>query len=199
MNVLVQCSEAVCGCIRTCSVVACLAVVACTHQPPAPTVVDRLEEVEAQVEEIDLVERVVTLRCADGTALTTQVGEEVRNLDQVKVGDRVVVRYYEAVGAEFAGTESQTSRAGDAAFLGARAAPGERPAAALASAERSTVTIDSVDASRNTVAFAGEDGILRRLRVFDPDAQRFIRALRKGDQVTVTYVEAYAVSVEATD
>jgi hypothetical protein len=37
---------------------------------------------------------------------------------------------------------------------------------------------------------------MRRLKIADPKAQEFIRGLRVGDEVQLTFSEALAVSVE---
>jgi len=51
----------------------------------------------ATVEAIDLQQRTVTLRGPQGHAVTLKVGAQVKQFDQVKVGDEVVVRHTEAV------------------------------------------------------------------------------------------------------
>lgn len=60
---------------------------------------------------------------------------------------------------------------------------------------RTTVTIDSVDTSSNTVTFKRSDGMTRTVAVQRPEGQEFIRGLRKGDQVEITYTEAVAMEV----
>jgi hypothetical protein len=53
----------------------------------------------ATVEAIDKDKRLVTLKGPEGNSFVVQAGAEVRNFDQIKVGDQVVVRYIEASGA----------------------------------------------------------------------------------------------------
>lgn len=55
-----------------------------------------VEKVQAMVEAIDLSNRVVTLRLANGNLGDIKVDERVKDLPQVMVGDEVVVRYYES-------------------------------------------------------------------------------------------------------
>ena len=58
---------------------------------------------------------------------------------------------------------------------------------------------ESVDTSLNTVSFRRPDGLTRVLAIEDPKAQAFIRQLKRGDRVKVTYMEAVAVSVRPID
>lgn len=80
-----------------------------------------------------------------------------------------------------------------------RAVEGARPAGAVAEMLTTTVEIESVDTSMNTVTFRRPDGLVRVLPIEDPKAQAFIKELKRGDLVTVTYMEAVAVSVRPVD
>jgi hypothetical protein len=71
-----------------------------------------------------------------------------------------------------------------------------RPGAAVANKVKTTVVIESVDTSTNSVTFTGPSGLSRTVDVVDPKAQKFIAELKKGDEVELTYVEALAVTVE---
>lgn len=168
--------------------------VACMHKPPEPVVSDRLVQKTAIVEAVYMPSRMVALRTEDGVQSAVVVGPEVRNLDQVEVGDHVVVSYYEGIAAEVKkpgtgveGVQEETSTA--------RSPEGARPAGAVGSAVRTTVKIESVDTSVNTVTFRRQDGLVRTLAVRTPEGQRFIKGLRPGDEVEVTYTEAVAIEV----
>jgi ribosomal protein S1 len=76
------------------------------------------------------------------------------------------------------------------------AAKGERPGVAARRNTTVTVTINSVDTKSNVVKFHGDDKLVRELAVHRPEAQAFIKQLKPGDQVVVTYAESLAVSVE---
>lgn len=167
--------------------------IACATQPPEPLSIESVEEVSATVTSVDMATRMVALRGPAGEAFTIQAGPDVRNLAQVKVGDRVVARYYEAVGAELTTSEADT---GGTVVLGGRANAGERPAGGIGTLTTVPVTISAVDTKNNVVTFYGEDGLVRTLDVKNPDAQVFIRKLKAGDRVTVSFTEAIAVSVE---
>jgi hypothetical protein len=181
---------------------ACLAVAAsaiglasCASNPPEPVATDTLQQVTATVAAVDQATRIVTLRGSDGTTIPVQVGPEVRNLDQVRVGDKVVASYYKGVLAEVK-KPGEGARGVSTASAATRARPGERPAGAAGAAIRTTVTIESIDTSFDTVTFKTRDGTTRTYAVETDEGRQFIRGLRKGDQVEVTYIEALAIEVK---
>ena len=98
----------------------------CQTTSHEPAKVEQVREVSATVTAVDLPGRLVTLRGPEGKLFTVEAGEEVRNLPQVEVGDRVVVRYYEAIAAELAkpGQQAAASAEVTRAPLGAQRATG---------------------------------------------------------------------------
>lgn len=170
-----------------------------TQEPPKPVTIENTEEVRATVEAVDPVTRMLSLKGPDGDVVTVQVDPEVRNLPQVKVGDQVVVRYYEALGAELksrGGTATSATSDPEAAVMVGRAEEGQRPAGVVSSQTSTVVKIKDVDTKNNVVSFYGEDGLLRAFPVQTPQGREFIKKLKPGDEVGVTYTEALAVSVE---
>ncbi|HSD40409.1 MAG TPA: hypothetical protein VLD36_00940 [Burkholderiales bacterium] len=170
-----------------------VAVAAGCAQTPVPVELTETQKAVATVEAIDLTSRLVTLKAPDGRPLVVKAGPEVRNLPQVRVGDRVVVSYQEALLAEV--IKPGTGSVGASTFT-ARAAPGERPAAGVVDEVRLPVKIYFVDPAQNIVEVTGPRGYNRRIKVNDPKAREFIRGLKPGDEVEVTFREAFAVSVE---
>jgi hypothetical protein len=176
----------VCACL--------LGSVGCATEPPTPISREEQLALTAVVEAIDRPTRMVSLRGAQERRATVYASSEVRNFDHINVGDEVVVNFYAAIGVEVSTPEQATKGVQqEGAML--RAHKGERPAGAVAEMLTTTVAIESVDTSRNTVSFRRPDGLTRVLAIEDPKAQAFIHQLRRGDLVTVTYMEAVAVSV----
>lgn len=149
-------------------------------------------EATATIEAIDAENRLLSIR-APGGAATIVAGPEVRNFDQIRVGDEVKVTYTAAVGAAITKSKEKPTTTYDA---GAIAAPiGAKPAAAVGATVSTTVQIESVDTSFDAVTFKRPDGFSRTIAVSSPEAKKFIRTLKKGDMVDVTYTEALAISV----
>jgi hypothetical protein len=169
---------------------------ACYANPPDPVAVEHTEKVTATVEAIDQAKRLVTLRGESGKTETIEVSPEVRNLAQVKAGDKVVVQYYQGLAAQMTkkGEGTPVGQVDQAAVAG-RAPVGEQPGAAVGSVITTTVIIESVNKAANTVTFRGPRGT-KTIAVKNPDAQKFIAGLKKDDEVDLTYSEALAISVE---
>ena len=159
-----------------------------------PFVKESLHQMTATVEKISLATREVTLKGPSGQVHTIKVGPEARNLDKVRVGDRVTVSYYESFTAQMRRHDKPNE-----GFMNAsgavRAAPGEKPGGAAATSTASTVTINSVDTKNNTVTFQRPDGAVATIPVMSPEGREFIAKLKPGDVVDVMYTEAVAIEV----
>lgn len=155
-----------------------------------------VSKITSTVKTIDIESRMVTLLGQDGEEIAFQVGEHVRNLGQVRVGDKVTVEYYEGLVADLrTGTAAQQAAEVGVAAVAERAALGDRPAGAVGKAVRATVVIDFVDAIRNVVHFKGPDGKTRIVKVMTPEFRAMLNNLKAGDQVDLTFFEALAVAV----
>jgi hypothetical protein len=169
---------------------------AAQRQPPGVTVAWTSEAV-ATVESVDQQAREVLLRGPGGNLVTVKAGPEVRNLDRVHAGDRVVVRYTEALAASLARPDQSGGPAVQTQGGIARTSPpGASPTAVIGDQVRATVRIEAIDRARNTVTFVGPAGAVRTVVVREPDAQQFLQTLNPGDRVDLVYTEAVAVAVE---
>jgi hypothetical protein len=186
-------------------IAATIATAALAQTPPAPAggvaVVSepgragavRAVEASASVVGIDKATRTVTLKGPKGEVFDIVAGAEVKNFDQIKVGDAVVARYAQALTLELRKTKGAAG--GPVVSDGAaRAKPGERPA--VAGARQVTVIADvvAVDAKASTITLRGPKGKVVVLDVQNPEQ---FKVVKTGDQIEVTYTEALALSVEA--
>lgn len=155
---------------------------------------ESVKEITATVEAVNHDDRSLVLRGEDNARTLVMAGPNVRNFDQIRAGDRIVVSYREAIAAEvkpkgkgIEGVKQATAKT--------RAPEGSQPAIGTGSLIATTVEVQAVDTSFDTVTFTRADGITRTVAVEDPKAQEFIRELRRGDEVQVTYTEAIAVNL----
>lgn len=158
-----------------------------------PVVSSQFHKAEASVTAIDPATREVTLQGPNGPFKLT-VGPEVRNLDKVHVGDKVVVSYYEGIAARMAKGSEQAADPASASFA-YRNNGSSAPGGGVGASATGTVRIEAVDPSTNTVAFRSRDGTVHIVSARSPNMQRFIRTLKPGDDVEVTYTESIAVNV----
>ena len=162
-----------------------------TTTTPGKGTVTNMARLTASVEAIDAAARTITLKGPSGKVVTLTAGPEVKNFAQVKVGDRVVVRYAEALTLELkkGGKElrQRSEREGSVA-----AQPGERPGAAAGRQITVIADVTAVDRKKMVVTLRGPKRTVE-LKLRDPEQ---IKLIKVGDQVEATYQEAVAVSVE---
>jgi hypothetical protein len=173
--------------------IAALPVVAAEQAPQKATVSETVK-MTATVKAIDYDSRLITLQGPEGKAMTVEAGPEVKRLKEIKVGDMVVINYTQAIAAELkkAGTSSGVSVKEDVK----RAKASEKPGVSGKREVQATVTIDAVDLKNNIVTFTGPQGNVNIVAVQRPQMREFIKTLKVGDKVDVTFTEAVAVSVE---
>jgi hypothetical protein len=149
-------------------------------------------EVSASVVGIDKATRTVTLKGPKGEVFDIVASDEVKNFDQIKVGDAVVARYAQALTLELRKTQGA---AGDPVLReeAAKAKAGERPAVAGARQLSLIADVVAVDPKASTITLKGPKGNTVKLDVRNPEQ---FKVVKKGDQVEVTYTEALALSVE---
>ena len=161
-----------------------------TTSPGQANIVQK-RKLTATVESIDLAKREVTLKGPSGKVVPLSVTPEVRNLEQVKVGDRLVVTYIEALSLTLKkdGKELRTSKTKSDSV---RAAEGAKPGGAVA--EQLTVVADVIAVDRKThmVTLKGPKQTVD-LHVADPAQLKLIKV---GDQIEAVYQQALAIGVE---
>ena len=159
---------------------------------PGKAAVAVAAKITAQVVSIKHATRTLTLKGPEGNVVDVVAGDEVKNFDQIKLGDFVVVRYAEALTLEL--RKTKTGAGGVSVNEGAvLAQPGERPAVAGAQQISAIATVIAVDKKNSTMTLKGPGGNVVTLNVQNPDQ---FKVVKKGDQVEVTYTEALALSVE---
>lgn len=145
----------------------------------------------AVVTAIDKATRTVTLKGADGQSFNVVAGDQVKNFDQLKVNDEVVLKYMRAL--TLALRKTGAPREKTETVGAARAKPGEKPAGAVGVEITATAEVIDVNPQRKTITLKGPKGNIVELDVKNPD---HFKVVKKGDKVDVDYVEAMAIAVE---
>ena len=162
-----------------------------TTTAPGKRTDERIAEVSATVEAMNAADRTVTLRGSNGELVTVAVGPDVTNFSEIKVGDFVFMRYYQALTLELKkGGKAMVARTETDA--GGIARPGERPAAGGAREVHVVADVVALDPATQTVTLRGPTLVVDLL-VHDPKQFALVSV---GDQVEATYIEAAAISVE---
>ena len=146
-------------------------------------------ELVAVIAAIDPASRKVTLKGPKGTA-DIVAGDEVRNFDQLRVGDNVVARYQQALSLEL----KKSRRTPDKVDVEAttRAEPGARPGAATSRTITVLADVVAVEPEKMVISLRGPQGNVVDLQVRNPD---HFKVVKVGDQVEAVYTEAVALMV----
>ena len=146
-------------------------------------------EARATVTAVDPATRLVTLKTEGSELIDVVCGPEIKNFDQIKVGDVVKATYTESVAfklvpkGETAGGVDQT----------VERIPG---GAAVADHVTTTFKVASVDPTTNILWVTLPNGATKQIHVQDPEAQARLKHLSPGNVVAVTYTESTAVQLE---
>lgn len=156
---------------------------------------ETLEET-VTVEAVDVPNRLLTIKTSDGGVQTLIVPVEVKNLPQLKPGDKIRTRYTLAVAAEIKkpGEAAQTSEAQERATV---APPGAKPGAVAQRVVTKVITVKATDPVKHTLMFQGPEGNTRMLTVRKPEMQALLKKLKPGDLVEVVITEGVAIDVQA--
>jgi len=149
--------------------------------------------ITATITAVDKKTRDITLKGPQGNEVTFTAGPDVKNFDNLKVGDQVKADYTEALTLELKkGGGLVVQRTDKAAVAGAK--PGELPAGAGGRQVTIVADVVAVDAAKQTIALKGPQ---RTVELRIPNPEQF-KKISKGDQVEATFTQAVAIAVQPT-
>ena len=135
-------------------------------------------EMKASVVAVDRANRILTLKGEKSPAMTYYIDESVGDrFDKVKVGDKITVKYYDAVAFEL-------KRPDEAAVV----IPGSKPAGA----PTTPVTVMAIDADTPSITVKATDGtvITRRVR-----NKNNLKDVQVGDTIVIVKTEPLVVDL----
>ena len=144
------------------------------------------------IDSIDAATRTIKIKLPSGALREVEVGQEVRNFDQLKVGDKVKAKYVESLTIELKKDGKQLVGRTESTSLD-RAQPGMKPGGVAKHEVTVVADVVNVDAKKHLVQVKNEHGETVDLNVKDPEQ---LKLVKKGDQVQATYTVALAVAVE---
>lgn len=142
------------------------------------------------VKAVDLEKKTATVEGSGGRTVVVNA-KNARNLDQVKVGDKVNLEFVEEL-ALFVRKADAPPSATEAQMV-ALAPKGQKPAGLMAETIELTGNVESIDSKKRTIAVKGPAGNVRTFKV-DKAVKNFGQ-IKKGDQVVLRFTEAVALSV----
>lgn len=161
-----------------------------TNDAKPGKVVVEVVKLTGTVKAVDLQNKTVTVEGSGGRTVTVNA-QNARNLDQVKVGDKVNLRFTEELALFVRKSDAQPSAT--QADVVALAPKGEKPAGLMARTVELTGSVESIDPKKRTVDVKGPAGNVRTFHV-DKAVKNFDQ-IKKGDQIVLRITEAVALSV----
>lgn len=148
----------------------------------------------APVTAVDPVGRTITLKVKSGEELTFWVRQDVKRLDEVVVGDVVVVDYERGFALEFQPVDERTVPPTTTSSQ-TLAGKGLAPEGAQRKEVKGTVVVTAIDPAKRLITFqgAGPEGKVYQVAA-GPKVK--IEILRVGDRLLATYSESVAVKLE---
>lgn len=147
--------------------------------------------VVGEVVAIDVANRIVSIKGPKGNVSDMLVDPRVRNLDKVKVGDRIRLTYRVGVAlALLKGGDEIREKV--ESLAGTRSAPGAKPGGTLVKTTTVVANVEAVNAKRKIVTLRGPQGKVVDVQVQDPEVLKEVKA---GDQVAARVTESVAVRV----
>jgi len=158
---------------------------------PSYTKTSKLITLEAPVEAIDAAKRTITVKSIEGIKISTKVDDAVKNLDQIKPGDVVILQYYESTVWNL--NKVPTGKVKETTTETVEEPAGNEPGMVKVAQTKLVATIEKIDEKAPAVTLKRPDGTSFTVKVKDPTALKLVKV---GDQVAIRYTEAVAVSVE---
>jgi len=145
--------------------------------------------IHGKIAAVDKSKKLVTLE-ANGRRVTLTV-ENPYNLKAAKVGDPVVVHYYEVVSVR----KKKPGETIPAVSLNEGIATAKSGPPGAVAGERTSVlvTVEEVDQANGTVTVKGPDGSVEKVKARDP---KNLQHLKAGDELVVTVSRLTAIAVD---
>jgi Cu/Ag efflux protein CusF len=140
---------------------------------------------------VDAARRELTVRRAKGDEVVVPVGDEVKNFDQIKVGDQIVLRQSESVVLSLKKTDKRMRERSVAESVNV-AKPGEKPGISATRETHIIADVTAVDKDKGSITLKGPK-LSRTFVLRDPS---LLANIKKGDQIEAVVMEGEALSVE---
>lgn len=161
----------------------------------APGVLKVAEGVQFQgkFKSVDPKTREVVIVGPNGNEFKTVLGDEVKNFNQIKVGDIVTLTHVEILVADIKKPSKVEIRERIETEKAVRAKLGDKPAAAIERQVTVVADVTAVDEKKGTITLRGATRTLD-LKVKDP---KVLKGVKVGTQVEATVTEIIAIEVTA--
>jgi hypothetical protein len=145
----------------------------------------------ATIQAIDKANRIVTLRDESGVEDSMVVGPAMKRFDELKVGDKVKIQYYESLVLHVRKPGDPAPAGGDKVAL--TPGTGATPSGTLSRQATTTVEVTAIDPKLPSVTVKTAAGRTVTRKV---ENRKNIEGLKVGDKVDITYTQAALMSID---
>ena len=143
------------------------------------------------IQSIDRTNRLVTLKDdATGVEDAILVGPQMKRFDELKVGDKVKVSYYESLVLELRKPGEKSTAAGDSTKVTKSSGA---PGGMLSRQVNTTVTVNAVDTKTPSITYTTADGRTITRKV---ENVKNLEGVKAGDRIDVTFTQAAVLEIE---
>ncbi len=154
-------------------------------------------QVVTTVVSVDAANHLVVLKGPDGREVTLQLGEDAKNLGQLKPGDTVKTVVTRSVATMLDTEVDKAPAKATEQNAEVRAAEGSpHPGGAAYRQVQVQLKIKHIDVEKNQVTFEGPAGAQKVIDVLDPKNQARLKDLKVDQSVWVTYTDTLEVTTQ---
>ena len=150
-------------------------------------------QIQGKVKAINKKTRNVTLEGPNGNQLVLPAGDEVKNFDQIRIGDLVTLTYVQALVVELKAVENNGIRERRESSSQTSAPLGSKRSGTIEQTVTVIANVVAINPKAQTVTLRGAKRTIE-VGVQDPE---LLKKVKVGNQVEATYVEGIALSVVA--
>ena len=161
-----------------------------TAMAQAKTISSEVKTETGTIEALEAATRTVTIQKSDGTYVTIVAGPDISRFSELKVGQKINVRYYENVVVMVKQPGEPDT---DTAAKGTTGSEQALPGGTKAKQRTITATITAIDPNVPSITFTGPNGWKYSSKVQDKEA---LAKVKVGDKVDIVWTEAMLVSLE---
>lgn len=155
------------------------------------------DTVDTKVLAVDAANHQVTLEGVNNSKVPFQLTDKAQNLDKLKVGDSVKIHITRSVAIVLdtdVGTKAPTASAEEGVIRAVKGSP--NPGGEAFRQVKVTSKIESIDMKKHEVTLMPPEGKAEVVHVKDPELQKKMGKLEKGQTVDVVYTDTVKVTTK---
>ena len=168
------------------------------EEAPKPSKVLDLTEVTTvmTVKDIDLPHRLFVLEYDDGNVIAVEAAEDLKDIDKIKVGDKVEVTYFKSEAVYVTSPDAERPPITESQTVQVDSKDG-KPRKVTVKITEKTSTVEAINYQTREATLKDPDGKVTTITVA-PDVKN-LENVKVGDHVVLQVTEAIAVDIKKVD